>query len=151
MTEGEEHHSPEKPSDTAGAGPSHGHAPVDATNIFKSVGDVPYEWLIETDELNWSDNVGTVLGITDIGKISTGRGFAALLASGTSMSRFDAVMKSAQGDVSHGTLFQVEYCLEPRGPSGGQVWVEDVGRWFPGPGGRPVRAHGVIRVINERH
>jgi diguanylate cyclase (GGDEF)-like protein len=155
MIEGERKNSPVKPMDAADAehsqGHPRGHGSVDATDIFKSVGDVPYEWSIQTDELNWSDNVGAVLGIADMEKISTGRRFAALLAPGTSMSRFDAVMKSAQGDAAHGTLFQVEYCLEPRGPAGGQVWVEDVGRWFPGPDGKPARAHGVIRIINERH
>src|SRR5215470_9219471 len=26
-----------------------------------------------------------------------------------------------------------------------------VGRWFAGPDGRPARAHGIVRVINERH
>src|SRR6185503_13916200 len=28
---------------------------------------------------------------------------------------------------------------------------EDTGRWFAGPDGRPIRAHGVVRVINERY
>src|SRR5262249_58018062 len=31
------------------------------------------------------------------------------------------------------------------------AWVEDVGRWFAGADGGPLRAHGVLRVINERH
>ena len=151
MTKGENHNSPGKLVDKADAARPRIHASVDVSDIFKSVGDVPYEWLLETDELSWGDNVGAVLGITDIDKISTGRGFATLLAPGTPMSRFDALMKSAQGDGSRGTLFQIEYCLRPRGAAGGQVWIEDVGRWFPGPDGMPVRAHGVIRVINERH
>ena len=33
----------------------------------------------------------------------------------------------------------------------GLSWVEDIGRWFAGADGRPLRAHGVLRVINERH
>ena len=32
-----------------------------------------------------------------------------------------------------------------------KLWIEDIGRWFAGPDGQPARAHGVIRVINERH
>ena len=32
-----------------------------------------------------------------------------------------------------------------------RLWIEDLGRWYAGPDGRPLRAHGVIRVINERH
>jgi len=167
MTEGKRDHSPgKKPRAAAAAHPQveasvraaidtdvqmAEYAPVDATRIFRSVGDVAYEWSVETDSLNWSDNVGAVLGIGDVSKISTGRGYASLLAPGAARSRFDAVMKSAQQDGPEGTLFQVEYCLQPRGAAGGQVWVEDVGRWFPGPDGRPARAHGIVRVINERH
>jgi diguanylate cyclase (GGDEF)-like protein len=151
MTDGGGKNSPNKAINTVAARRPPGSTPLDATGIFKSVGDVPYEWLIDTDELIWGDNVGTVLGITDLSKISTGRGFAALLAPGTTMSRFDAVTKSAQDGSAASSLFQVEYCLQPRGASGGQVWIEDVGRWFPDADGKPVRAHGVIRVINERH
>ena len=29
--------------------------------------------------------------------------------------------------------------------------MEDAGRWFAGPDGKPTRAHGTIHVINERH
>ena len=151
MTEGEKRHSPGKRVDAAEAQPRRSNTPVDVSSIFKSVGDVPYEWLIETDELKWGDNVGGVLGVTDTDRIATGRGFAALLKPGSPMSRFEAVMKPVPVQLPHGTLFQIEYCLQPRGAAGGQVWVEDVGRWFPGPDGKPVRAHGVIRVINERH
>jgi diguanylate cyclase (GGDEF)-like protein len=128
---------------------------IDVTGIFKSVGDVPYEWLIESDVLHWGDNAGAVLGITDMSTIESGRAFAHLLDAQTPMSRFDAVMKPSpvaprSGD-DNGVPFQVQYCLRPHGPDGGKLWIEDVGRWFPGPDGKPARAHGVIRIINERH
>ena len=32
-----------------------------------------------------------------------------------------------------------------------KLWIEDTGRWFAGPDGKPCRAHGVIRAINDRH
>ena len=32
-----------------------------------------------------------------------------------------------------------------------KVWIEDTGRWFAGPDGKPLRAIGVVRVITERH
>ena len=32
-----------------------------------------------------------------------------------------------------------------------KIWLEDTGRWFAGPDGKPVRAHGIVRAINERH
>ena len=31
------------------------------------------------------------------------------------------------------------------------VWLEDTGRWFAGTDGKPQRAHGVVRRIDERH
>ena len=31
------------------------------------------------------------------------------------------------------------------------MWLEDHGRWWPGPDGKPTRARGVIRVINDRY
>jgi hypothetical protein len=32
-----------------------------------------------------------------------------------------------------------------------KLWIEDTGRWFAGPDGRPARAHGTMRVVTERH
>ncbi len=122
-------------------------------DIFKSVGDVPYEWLIETDELNWGDNVGggaAALPIpTELQPAAVSRPCS---QPGSPMSRFEAVMKSAHGQMPRtAPCFRWNIVCGRAALRGGQVWVEDVGRWFPGPDGTPVRAHGVIRVINERH
>jgi diguanylate cyclase (GGDEF)-like protein len=46
--------------------------------------------------------------------------------------------------------YQVQYKLQPPG-QGKSLWIEDIGRWFADVDGRPARAHGVVRVINERH
>jgi diguanylate cyclase (GGDEF)-like protein len=59
-------------------------------------------------------------------------------------------MKSSQQDDGAGVTYQVQYKLQPPGQDG-SLWIEDVGRWFAGANGRPLRAHGVVRVINERH
>src|SRR5262245_51729507 len=100
MTRSERDQPSGKQTATAGAGRldarARDSASVDTSGIFRSVGDVAYEWTIETDELNWSDNVGAVLGLTDISKVSTGRGYANLLAPGSAKSRYDAVVKAAQ-------------------------------------------------------
>jgi diguanylate cyclase (GGDEF)-like protein len=65
-------------------------------------------------------------------------------------SRFDAVMKSPARDEGLGVPYQVQYALHPSGTDK-SLWIEDIGRWFAGGDGKPVRAHGVVRVINERH
>lgn len=126
-------------------------AKVDAAQIFASVGDVPYEWQIADDSLRWGDNVRTILGLLDTDEISTNRAFAQLLDPSTPLTRFDVVMQSADGDRGEGVFYQVKYCLRSTGGDGRPLWVEDVGRWFSGPDGKPVRAHGVVRVITDRH
>ncbi len=124
---------------------------VDTAQIFASVGDVPYEWQIAADNLRWGDNVRAILGLPDTADIATGRAFAQLLDPNTPLSRFDAVMRSTEGDQGSGVFYQVKYCLRTAQTSGPGLWIEDVGRWFAGPDGKPVRAHGIVRVINDRH
>src|ERR1700687_2934764 len=48
----------------------------DAAEVLKSIGDVAYEWRLDTDVLVWSGNAASVLGITDLGGIGSGRSFA---------------------------------------------------------------------------
>ena len=124
---------------------------VDAAQIFASVGDVPYEWQIASDILRWGANVRSTLGLLDTVEIGTGRAFAQLLDPNSPLSRFDAVMHASEGDQGSGVFYQVKYCLRPERTSGSGIWIEDVGRWFAGPDGKPAHAHGVVRVINDRH
>jgi diguanylate cyclase (GGDEF)-like protein len=129
----------------------HAPSPLDATRIFASVGELPYEWQIANDTLHWGDRVGEILGVVDTASIATGRGFAQLLDPSTPHSRFDAVMHSAENDKGGGVFYQAKYCLRPQGPDGPTLWIEDIGRWFAGPDAKPAQAHGVMRVINDRH
>ena len=59
-------------------------------------------------------------------------------------------MRSSERDPGAGVCYQVQYALRPPGREL-TLWVEDTGRWFAGSDGKPVRAHGVVRVINDRH
>ena len=124
---------------------------VDADAIFQSIGEVPYAWRIDSDELRWGANVGTVLAIADLATIGSGRSFAQLVDPKSGPTRFDAVMRSATPDEGAGVPYQVEYALRRPTDSKDLVWIEDTGRWFAGADGKPLRAHGVIRVVNERH
>jgi diguanylate cyclase (GGDEF)-like protein len=126
-------------------------APADPSGILTSIGLVPYDWRIETDTLTWGANAAEVLQIADIGQIATGRGFAAFLDPKNAATRYDAVMQSAGRDAGNGFPYQTEYCLQAGRDGTTRLWVEDNGRWFAGPDGRPARAHGVVRVVNERH
>src|SRR5262249_1026140 len=51
----------------------------DADAIFAAVGEVPYEWQIDTDRIAWGRNVAVVLPVVDIAALDTGRGYAALI------------------------------------------------------------------------
>ncbi len=135
----------------AGRGPE--AATPDPSVILPSIGELAYLWDIASDRLSWGPNRMETLGPVAAAEMDLGRAYGALVASESAASRYDAIMQSTQKDEGAGVPYQVVYgLLVPRdlGPAP-VVWVEDTGRWFAGPGGRPARAHGVLRVVTERH
>jgi diguanylate cyclase (GGDEF)-like protein len=119
----------------------------DAAEILCSIGEAAYEWRLDTDALIWSANAPAVLGIA-IGDIASGRSFAQRVDAETGQSRHEAISKAAPNDA--GVAYQVQYALH-RGSGDEKIWLEDTGRWFAGSDGKPSHAHGVVRVITERH
>jgi diguanylate cyclase (GGDEF)-like protein len=122
----------------------------DATAILGSIGEVAYEWRLDTDELTWSANAAAVLGVADIGDIATGKAYARRVDAEGGQSRGDAVQEVQQSDAGGGVPYQVQYALK-RGEGLEKFWLEDTGRWFAGPDGRPLRAPGNVRALGERH
>jgi PAS domain-containing protein len=122
---------------------------LDAGQILRSVGGVAYEWRIDTDAIAWSDNALEHFGLASREAIATGRAFAQLVDAAPGQSRFEAVTRSGQRDDGAGVPYQVQYALRP--PAGETIWLEDTGRWFAGADGLPACAHGMVRVITERH
>jgi diguanylate cyclase (GGDEF)-like protein len=123
--------------------------PLDLAKIFVAAGEAPYEWRLDTDEIIWGDNVAEVLKVREPEALATGRAFAKLLHPENSQTRFDVVTGKDQRDQGQGVHYQAHYSL--RSSDGSPVWIEDTGCWFAGPDGAPIRAQGVVRVINERH
>jgi diguanylate cyclase (GGDEF)-like protein len=144
---------PVEAATNAGSGmpsaPAPGNAPLDPARILASVGEVPYEWCIDSDRLAWGGNVAEVLKL-DASAIGSGAAYAALLDARSTENRMAAVIRSERRDEGAGVPYTIQYCLRPDG-SATELWVEDSGRWFAGGDARPVRAHGVVRVINDRH
>jgi diguanylate cyclase (GGDEF)-like protein len=130
--------------------PVPGIALSDVADIVAATDEVAYRWLIDGDSIAWSANACGVLRISTPAAIATGRAFARLLDAHNTQSREEAVLKSRSRDDGAGVLYQVQYAIQP-GPQAAPLWVEDTGRWFAGPAGRPARADGTIRVITERH
>jgi len=120
----------------------------DAAAILTSVGEAAYEWRLGTDALVWSGNAAVVLGV-DADEIASGRVFAQRVEAAAGQGRFDVVNAAGQRDPGDGVAYQIEYSF--RRADGTKTWVEDTGRWFAGPDGKPERAHGVVRTIDERH
>ncbi|MFN3656121.1 MAG: EAL domain-containing protein [Pseudolabrys sp.] len=115
--------------------------------ILRSIGDAVYEWRLDSDELTWGPNAAAVLGAAP-SEIASGRAYAQRIIAEAGLSRIDAIQKSAGRDEGAGVPYQVEYAFK-RGEEA--AWLEDTGRWFAGPDGKPQRAHGVVRSIAERH
>jgi diguanylate cyclase (GGDEF)-like protein len=120
---------------------------LDSAEILRSVGDVTYEWWLDTDAISWSENAGAVLGI-EMAEITSGRAFARHVDAAGGPTRIDVIRQATQRDTGRGIRYQLQYAFK-RGDE--KIWLEDTGRWFAGADGRPMRAHGVIRAIGERH
>jgi diguanylate cyclase (GGDEF)-like protein len=120
----------------------------DAAEILRSIGDAAYEWRLDTDVLTWSGNAAAVLGVADMNDMATGVSFARRIDASGGRSRVDAIHQVGQRDDGRGVPYQIQYAFK-RGIEE-RSWVEDTGRWFAGPDGKPLRAHGTVRVIDAR-
>ena len=134
--------------------PAPGDMP-DPRAVLNSIGEAVYDWDVASDRLRWGANICEVLDLDDAGLISTGLGLAGHLAPESPGNRYEAVMAACEHDSGGGAPYQVQYGLAIQGRSGrgdarGRIWIEDTGRAFAGPDRRPVRAHGIIRVISEQ-
>ena len=121
-------------------------------NILTGVGQASYVWDIGKDSLHWSDNFFDLLGFVEGMDITSGRAFEKLLSAESPETRFGIVHSATPTSCSEkGTPYQCVYavnanCLQ----SNVSVWLEDFGRWYCDVAGRPIRAEGVVRIINER-
>jgi len=125
-------------------------ARLDLGAILTSCCEAAYDWRLDTDTLTWTSNATELLGLTDEASIATGSAYDGLLDDDNVTTRFDAVMRSQESDRGKGVAYQVKYAIRRR-PRARKQWVEDTGRWFAGPDGKPQRAEGIIRIVNDRH
>jgi diguanylate cyclase (GGDEF)-like protein len=124
---------------------------ADLPAILAAIGDVPYQWHLDTDKLAWGENVHQVLTVPRGENIATGGGFARLLLADNTVTRFEVVARSQARDPGDGVPYQLQYCVRAGADGTSTHWVEDIGRWFAGPDGRPSLARGVVRLVDERH
>jgi diguanylate cyclase (GGDEF)-like protein len=128
------------------------HASPNATpnprDILSSLGGVVYDWDLISDQLRWGPNVGEVLGFSAQNPIETGAAYAERIAPESGAPPQETILRSRENDLGSGVKYQLHYSLALGSEAPRRLWVEDVGRWFAGPNGRPARAHGVLRVVN---
>ena len=121
--------------------------------ILTSIGEVVYDWDIATDMMRWGPNLDDVLGVAASVHLSTGCSFTQFVSPDSPGRRDEAVLEAAPLDRGSGAPFRTQYGLVlPQAEDGEwhQTWLEDNGRVFCGPDCKPLRVHGVIRVIQER-
>lgn len=125
---------------------------LDLVGILSSVQETAYLWDINNDRIEWESNAAEVLGMRATTDITTGSGYHFLVAPEHVQRRTDAITDPAGMDASRGAHYRVQYRFTPQGRrSEASLWLEDHGRcWFDA-AGKPIRARGIIRVINERY
>jgi hypothetical protein len=136
---------------------ANGNAVLDSgkiADILASIGEVPYEWDIRTNLLAVGRGCGSIRRGADRAPATPAAALslatAALLCGDHMQSRRDTVLRADERDRGDGVLYRLRHRVHADGATK-PVWIEDVGRWFAGPDGRPARAHGIMRVIDEPH
>lgn len=122
------------------------------TTAVSAVAAATYHWNIQSDTIEWDGDISQIF--TDVGSnsINTGRAFAALLDPENFTSRFETVMRNKNRDHGDGVSFSIEYSIKPYGRDHEHsIWIEDMGRWYAGPDGRPKDVYGIVRQIDDRH
>jgi diguanylate cyclase (GGDEF)-like protein len=121
----------------------------DAAALMASLGYAAFSWDFATDVISWDATARAVFSEISETDIATGSALARLIEPSRAV-RSDAVLNSSGVDGGDGVPYQIDYGVRARA-SADLVWIEETGRWFAGPDGRPARAEGVVRANNERH
>lgn len=129
--------------------PAHHCASLDPADVLPLVGVALYEWDLARDCVTWSGDAARLLKVAPE-TIATGRRYGGRIDPKGPEGRSEAITCSGQRDDGAGVTYHVEYRFLTDGPDEPDLWIEDSGVWFAGTDGRPARARGVIRAINER-
>jgi diguanylate cyclase (GGDEF)-like protein len=125
---------------------------LDLVGILSAVQETAYLWDIGLDTVAWEHNAVQVLGVRHADEIATGQAFQFLIAPEHVGRRHSEIAGAKADSATTGTAYRVQYRFTPGGRrSDASLWLEDHGRWWPGADGKPARARGIIRVINERY
>lgn len=125
---------------------------LDLVGILSAIEETAYTWDLTTDRIEWESNAPEVLRVDSLAEIEKGVDFSHHIAPEHAKRRAEAISGTAEPANGRGVPYRLQYRFEPYGQrSNVSLWIEDHGRWWPGSSGAPVRARGVIRIINERY
>ena len=120
-----------------------------ASDILAALGQAVFAWDIGSDAIIWGDQVASVFPGIPAERLATGAEFAKLIEPAPSL-RTAALAQTSPVHGADGTPYRVEYGVR-MSAADPVIWIEETGRWFAGPDGRPTRAIGSVRINNERH
>ncbi|WP_314954677.1 bifunctional diguanylate cyclase/phosphodiesterase [Bradyrhizobium cosmicum] len=120
-----------------------------ASDILAALGQAVFAWDIASDVIVWGEQVGAVFPGIPAERLATGTEFAKLMEPAQTQ-RTAALAQTSAVHGADGTPYRIEYGVR-MSASDPLVWIEETGRWFAGPDGRPTRAIGSVRINNERH
>ena len=119
-----------------------------ASTILASLGQAAFVWDIATDAIIWSDHASAVFSDIPPAMLASGAEFSKLIEPVRSV-RSEVLGHSPPAARGEGAPYRIEYGVRSS-TSEPVLWIEETGCWFAGPDGRPARAHGIVRINNER-
>lgn len=109
-----------------------------------------YVWDLLSDTLEWEADAAAILGLDDISEISSGKAFQSRIVTEHLPRRIAAITACTAHAFDRGVPYRIQYRFRPGSVRGrGSIWLEDHGQWWPGADGRPARARGSVRVVDE--
>jgi diguanylate cyclase (GGDEF)-like protein len=116
--------------------------------ILASLGQAAFVWDIAGDTIVWSGNAAAVFSDIPPEALASATEFSKLIEPSRSI-RTEALSHAPAPRSGEGVAYRVEYGVRAAA-SAPVIWIEETGCWFAGPDGRPARAHGIVRINNER-
>ena len=120
-----------------------------SARVLRSLGECAYEWDIGTDTLFWTEGSKAVLGLNTNADLTTGAAWRKQLLCTAAENREGCILSSAEEDKGDGVAYACEYALAgEHALLGEDIWLQDTGRWYADSAGTPIRAQGVVRLLN---
>ncbi len=126
---------------------------LDMVGVFSIMDESAYVWNLRSDRIDWEANAIQMLGVAGEAVIATGAGFQSLIAPEHATRRIEVIEAASKASASvRGFPYRIQYAIRPQGArTGMHLRLEDQGRVWFGTDGRPERARGIMRLINERY